>query len=86
MKVNLLKEEDITPDKLKQFQFIILSEQFKEKINLNGYSVEECGYSYGGQFKVRSLWSIRKIDELRTLLSELQQRYYLLIKSALPPH
>jgi 4-amino-4-deoxy-L-arabinose transferase-like glycosyltransferase len=75
-------DESIASDKLKQFQFIILPEPVKDKINLDEYSVEECGYTYkeGVHFKVRSLWSIRKIDDIRALLSEFQQPYYFYAK------
>lgn len=86
IKVKIYEEEDLPPNKLKQFQFIILSEPFKEKINLDGYSVEECGYCYEGRFTVRSLRSIRKIADFHTLLSRFKLHYYLLIKSESSRH
>ena len=85
IKVNDLGN-NITSEKMKQFQFIILSEPFKEKINLDGYAMEECGYSYEGRFTVRSLWSIRKIADFRVLLSRFKQHVYLLIKSESSQH
>jgi 4-amino-4-deoxy-L-arabinose transferase-like glycosyltransferase len=75
----------IIPER-KQFQFIILSEPFKEQLNLDGYAVEECGYSYVGRFPVRSLWSIRKIADFRALLSRFKQHYYLVIMSESSQH
>jgi 4-amino-4-deoxy-L-arabinose transferase-like glycosyltransferase len=82
--VNTL-EPDTSPDKLKQFQFIVLSEPYKETFNLAGYSVQECGYSYKRiHFKICFLWGIRSIGDLRSLISGLQQHYYLLTKSASP--
>jgi 4-amino-4-deoxy-L-arabinose transferase-like glycosyltransferase len=79
-------EDGITPEMMKQFQFIMISESLKDKINLDGYAIEECGYSYEGRFNVRSLWSIRKIADFRDLLSHFKQHYYLLIKSESSHH
>jgi hypothetical protein len=84
MTVTML-EPDTSLDKLKQYKFIILSDSSKEKIVLVGYSVQECGYSYKRiHFKIRFLRGIRSVGDLRSLISGLQQRYYLLIKSASP--
>jgi 4-amino-4-deoxy-L-arabinose transferase-like glycosyltransferase len=78
---------DMILDNLKEFQFIVLSERSKEQLNLKGYSVEECGYTYKDKrFKTRSLWSLRKVDDLRTLISEQKKHYYLLIKSESSQH
>jgi hypothetical protein len=84
VKVDML-QPDMILDKLKEFQFIVLSERSKEQLNLEGYSVEECGYTYKEKhFKTRSLWSLRTVDDFRALHSQLKQRYYLLIKSESP--
>jgi 4-amino-4-deoxy-L-arabinose transferase-like glycosyltransferase len=78
-------ESDMMPDKLKQFKFIVVSETFKKTYNPDGYTVQECGYSYQRrQFKTRSLLRIRTVGDLRRLILGLQQRYYLLIKSESP--
>jgi 4-amino-4-deoxy-L-arabinose transferase-like glycosyltransferase len=69
----------IIPEK-KQFQFIILTEPFRKMLNLDGYTVKECGYFYEGRFAVRSLWSIRKIADFRALLSRFKHHYYLAFK------
>ncbi len=84
--VKELDDDSIAPEKMKQFQFIILSEPFKGKINLAGYSMEECGYTYEGRFDAHSLWSIRTVADLHKLLSQFKQHYYLLIKSQSSQH
>ncbi|OGP52473.1 MAG: hypothetical protein A2Y65_05960, partial [Deltaproteobacteria bacterium RBG_13_52_11] len=76
----------ITPDTLRQFRFIILDKSITQKPMFDGYAVEECGYSYEKDFKIRSLWSIKTVDDLRSLIFGLQQRYYLMIKSESPQH
>jgi 4-amino-4-deoxy-L-arabinose transferase-like glycosyltransferase len=85
--VDMLLPGGIIRDKLKEFQFIVLSQRAKEQLNLEGYSAQECGYSYKKRhFKFRSLWSIRTIDDLRTLISEQKKHYYLLIRSESSQH
>ena len=78
IKVNFLRN-DIALDKLKQFDFLVLSSEFKDKLDLDRYFVEECGYTYR-KLKVHSLLSIRKVDDVRALFSQAKKRYYLLIK------
>ncbi len=79
-------DDSTTPEKMKQFQFIILSGPFKGKINLAGYSMEECGYTYEGRFDAHSLRSIRTVADLRELASRFKQHYYLLINSQSSQH
>ena len=84
IRVNML-QDNITLDTLRRFRFILVSEQFKEKVVLDGYAVEECGYSYKEQhFKFRSMLGIRSVGDLRALIDDFKTPYYLLIKSESP--
>jgi hypothetical protein len=74
-------------NKLREFQFIVLSELSNEYFPLEGYSVYECGYSYKRKhFQVRSLWNIRTVGDLRSLISEQKEHYYLFTKSESSRH
>jgi 4-amino-4-deoxy-L-arabinose transferase-like glycosyltransferase len=83
IKVNFLTN-NIALDKLKQFEFLVLSGPFKEKLDLDRYFVEECGYTYKKHLKIRSLLSIRNVDDFRIFISQSKKRYYLLIKKVAP--
>jgi CRISPR/Cas system-associated protein Cas5 (RAMP superfamily) len=83
IKVNFLRE-NIALDELKQFDFLVLSSEFKEKLDLDRYFVEECGYTYKKHLKIRSLLSIKNIDDFRIFISQSKKRYYLLIKKVAP--
>jgi len=74
---------NVEMDKLEQFPIIIFSEPFKERWNLRGYYVEECGYSYK-KWKPHYIWKIKKISDLSALISQMRNRYYLAVRTHFP--
>lgn len=69
-------DENNDPTSIRQYPIIVLSEGYRGKWNLKGYTTTKCGHSYK-KWNVHDFWDIIKTGDKDAVFSRLKVQYYL---------